>query len=143
MLLVRLLSTLLGNPAIELISRSERRISEGITSVLRIGGDQPLANDVCASRLTKHLGTGASLEITPHFHFSDELTLHVVVSQHLKLGCLVQPVKAQNQNEFDIRLRKRDVAILGGLNPLPNSNANSQLVIALVPEVIDTSDVAR
>jgi hypothetical protein len=87
----RLLNGWLSDTKTQLISRSQLRVSDGRTSMLKFGNHQPFADTVCASPLTKDLGAGASLEITPHVHRSQELTLHVVVSQDVKPGCLAGP----------------------------------------------------
>jgi hypothetical protein len=40
-------------------------------------------------------------------------------------------------------LHDSEVAILGGLNPLSNGDASSQLLIALIPTALHIPDVAR
>jgi general secretion pathway protein D len=63
---------------------------------------------------------GVNVELTPHVHGSDEVTLHVSVdisniANTLNLGGLSQPVIGQKKNEADIRLRDGEVSLLGGL----------------------------
>jgi hypothetical protein len=111
--------------------------------MLKFGDHQSFAGTVCASPLTNHLSSGATLQIMPHVHASQELTLHVVVSQDVKLGCLAEPMIGPRRNEFDVRLHDSEVAILGGLNPLSNGDASSQLLIALIPTALHIPDVAR
>jgi hypothetical protein len=138
----RLLSALLSDTTTQLIGRSQLRVSDGMTSMLKFGNRQSFADTVCSSPLTNRLGTEATLEIMPHVHRSQELTLHVVVSQDVKLGCLAEPMIGPRRNEFDVRLHDREVAILGGLNPLSNGDASS-LLIALIPTALHIPDVAR
>jgi general secretion pathway protein D len=64
--------------------------------------------------------TGVNVEMTPHVHGGDELTLHVSVdisnvANTVNLGGLSQPVISQKKNEADIRLRDGEVSLLGGL----------------------------
>jgi hypothetical protein len=137
------LSRLLRDTTTRVIRQSQLRVSDGMTSMLKFGNQEPFVDPVCASPLTKHLGTGASMEITPHVHGSQEFTLHVVVSQDVKPGCLAEPVMGSGRNEFDVRLRGGEVAILGGLNALSSGDASSQLVIALIPTPVYLPDVVR
>jgi general secretion pathway protein D len=63
---------------------------------------------------------GVNVELTPHVHGDDEVTLHVSidisdVASTLNLGGLSQPVIAQKKNEADIRLKDGEVSLLGGL----------------------------
>jgi hypothetical protein len=139
----RLLSALLNHTTTKLVGRSQLRISGGMPSMLKFGNHQSFADTVCAGPLTNHLGTGATVEIMPHVHPSQELTLHVVVSQDVQLGCLAEPMIGPRRNEFDVRLHDSEVAILGGLNALSNGDASSQLLIALIPAALHIPDVAR
>jgi hypothetical protein len=139
----RLLSALLNDTTTQLIGRSQVRVSDGTTSMLKFGNHRSFADTACASPLTNHLGSGATLEITPHVHPSQELTLHVVISREVKLACLTEPMIGPRRNEFDLRLRDGEVAILGGMNPLSNGDASSQLLIALIPTAVHIPDTAR
>lgn len=72
--------------------------------------------------------TGVNLELTPHVHGTGEVTLHVSVevsnvSGMVNLSGLNQPVIAQKTNEADIRLRDREVSILGEFDAAQDSNA--------------------
>jgi general secretion pathway protein D len=63
---------------------------------------------------------GVNVELTPHVHGDDEVTLHVSIditgiNSTLNLGGLSQPVIGQKKNEADIRLRDGEVSLLGGL----------------------------
>jgi hypothetical protein len=56
----RLLNALLGDNTMQIISRSQLRASDGMTSTLKCGDHQRFADAVCASPLTKHLRAGAN-----------------------------------------------------------------------------------
>jgi hypothetical protein len=135
-----LLNKLLTDTATDFLNRSQLRVSDGITSVLKIGGEQSLANTVCPAPLNK---LGGKLEITPRVHHSGEqLSLNVALFYPASLfDCLAQPKASLDRNEFDLRpLYKGDVVILGGLKPLSTENKSTQLMIALIPTF---PDVAR
>jgi hypothetical protein len=144
----RVLSALLSDTTTRLIGRSQVRVSDGMTSMLKFGNHQSFADSVCASPLTNHFGTGAALEIIRHFHPSQEFTLHVVVSQEVKLGCLAEPMIGPSKigpirNEFDLKLHDGEAAILGGLSALSKGDVNSQLLIALIPRALHIPDAAN
>jgi hypothetical protein len=144
----RLLSALMNDATTELIDRSELRVSDGKTSMLKIGkripyaawNDQPRDGAPCASPLIlmqpKYIGNGADFKITPHVHSAEELSLHIAVSQHANLACL-----AQSRNEFDVRLHDRELTLLGGLSSL--FDARSQWVIAVIPKIVLAPEMAR
>lgn len=74
--------------------------------------------------------TGVNLEITPHVHGTDELTMHISidvsnVSRTVTIGGLDQPVISQRKNEADIRVRDGEVSLLGGLMQDQNTNSTS------------------
>jgi hypothetical protein len=114
-----------GDTSAELLRRPQLRVSDGVTSILKIGNDELDTDAACASPLAKYSGTGSSLEITPRIHSSEEFTLHVVVSRHISLGCLEQPAVDQHKNELDVRLHAGEVKIV---------RVSSQLAIALVSQ---------
>lgn len=88
------------------------------------GSFQPGVGTVGVSPLVstqfQFVDTGVNLEMTPHVHGSNEVTLHISVdisnvSRTVNLGGLDQPVISQRKNETDIRLRDGEVSLLGGL----------------------------
>jgi Flp pilus assembly secretin CpaC len=117
--------------------------------------------------------TGVNVELTPHVHGSDEVALRVRVevsrvANMVNLSGLNQPVIAQRRNEADIRLRDREISILGVFDGTQNSNATIDipgmvnipamgeflsgnghaekyrhgLVIAVIPHIVRTSAIA-
>ncbi len=123
-----------GDTSAELLRRPQLRVSDGVTSILKIENDQPGADAACASPLAKYSGAGSSLELPPRIRSSEEFALHVVVSQHVSLGCLEQPAVDQNKNELDVRLRAGEVKI---------ARVSSQLAIALVSRATPPEENAK
>jgi general secretion pathway protein D len=110
----------------------EVRVSDGQKVTLKIGEKYPYATgsfqpgvgtvgvSPLVSTQFQFVDVGVNVELTPHVHGSDEVTLHVSVdisniATTLNLGGLSQPVIAQKKNEADIRLRDGEVSLLGGL----------------------------
>ena len=110
----------------------EVRASDGQKVSLKIGDRVPYATgsfqpgigtvgvSPLVSTQFQFVDTGVNVEITPHVHGTNEVTLHVSVdisnvSRTVNLGGLDQPVISQRKNEADIRLRDGEVSLLGGL----------------------------
>ena len=110
----------------------EVRVSDGQKVTLKIGEKYPYATgsfqpgvgtvgvSPLVSTQFQFVDVGVNVELTPHVHGSDEVTLHVSidisdVASTLNLGGLSQPVIAQKKNEADIRLKDGEVSLLGGL----------------------------
>jgi general secretion pathway protein D len=110
----------------------EVRVSDGQKVTLKIGEKYPYATgsfqpgvgtvgvSPLVSTQFQFVDVGVNVEMTPHVHGSDEVTLHVSidisdVASTLNLGGLSQPVIAQKKNEADIRLKDGEVSLLGGL----------------------------
>src|ERR1700678_2217605 len=110
----------------------EVRVSDGQKVTLKIGEKYPYATGsfqpgvgtVGVSRLVstqfQFVDVGVNVELTPHVHGDDEVTLHVSIdisdiASTLNLGGLSQPVIGQKKNEADIRLKDGEVSLLGGL----------------------------
>ncbi len=110
----------------------EVRVSDGQKVTLKIGEKYPYATgsfqpgvgtvgvSPLVSTQFQFVDVGVNVEMTPHVHGSDELTLHVSIdisdiATTLNLGGLSQPVIGQKKNEADIRLRDGEVSLLGGL----------------------------
>ena len=108
------------------------RASDGQKVTLRIGDKVPYATgsfqpgigSVGVSPLVStqfsFAEVGVNVDMTPHVHGNDELTLHILieisnVSRTVTLGGLDQPVISQRKNEAEIRLRDGEVTLLGGL----------------------------
>src|ERR1700722_14495577 len=110
----------------------EVRVSDGQKVTLKIGEKYPYATgsfqpgvgtvgvSPLVSTQFQFVDVGVNVELTPHVHGDDEVTLHVSVdisniANTLNLGVLSQPVIGQKKNEADIRLRDGEVSLLGGL----------------------------
>jgi general secretion pathway protein D len=71
-----------------------------------------------------------TVDMTPHVHGNDELTLHILieisnVSRTVTISGVDQPVISQRKNEAEIRLRDGEVSLLGGLMQGQDSNSFS------------------
>jgi general secretion pathway protein D len=110
----------------------EVRVSDGQKVTLKIGEKYPYATgsfqpgvgtvgvSPLVSTQFQFVDIGVNVELTPHVHGNEEVTLHVSVdisniANTLNLGGLSQPVIGQKKNEADIRLRDGEVSLLGGL----------------------------
>jgi len=110
----------------------EVRVSDGQKVSLKIGEKYPYATgsfqpgvgtvgvSPLVSTQFQFVDIGVNVELTPHVHGDDEVTLHVSVdisniANTLNLGGLSQPVIGQKKNEADIRLKDGEVSLLGGL----------------------------
>ena len=97
----------------------------GIGGVGTGGGFSPLA-----STQFQFAEVGVTVDMTPHVHGSDEVTLHVLieisnVSRTVTISGVDQPVISQRKNEAEIRLRDGEVSLLGGLMQGQDSNSVS------------------
>jgi general secretion pathway protein D len=110
----------------------EVRVSDGQKVSLKIGEKYPYATgsfqpgvgtvgvSPLVSTQFQFVDVGVNVEMTPHVHGDDEVTLHVSIdisdiASTLNLGGLSQPVIGQKKNEADIRLKDGEVSLLGGL----------------------------
>jgi general secretion pathway protein D len=110
----------------------EVRVSDGQKVTLKIGEKYPYATgsfqpgvgtvgvSPLVSTQFQFVDVGVNVELTPHVHGNDEVTLHVSIdisdiASTLNLGGLSQPVIGQDKDEADIRLKDGEVSMLGGL----------------------------
>jgi general secretion pathway protein D len=110
----------------------EVRVSDGQKVTMKIGEKYPYATgsfqpgvgtvgvSPLVSTQFQFVDVGVNVELTPHVHGDDEVTLHVSIDisdiqTTLNLGGLSQPVIDQKKNEADIRLKDGEVSLLGGL----------------------------
>jgi general secretion pathway protein D len=110
----------------------EVRVSDGQKVTLKIGEKYPYATgsfqpgvgtvgvSPLVSTQFQFADLGTNVELTPHIHGDDEVTVHVKVditdlANTLNLGGLSQPVIGQKTNEADIRLKDGEVSLMGGL----------------------------
>jgi general secretion pathway protein D len=125
------------------------RVSDGQKVTLKIGEKYPYATgsfqpgvgtvgvSPLVSTQFQFVDTGVNVELTPHVHGTDEVTLHVSVdisnvANTINLGGLSQPVIAQKKNEADIRLRDGEVSLLGGL-----MSSQDTSVVAGIPGLVN------
>jgi general secretion pathway protein D len=127
-----LLQAVMSDNTTRVMQSPEVRASDGQKVSLKIGDRVPYATgsfqpgigtvgvSPLVSTQFQFVDTGVNVEITPHVHGTNEVTLHVSVdisnvSRTVNLGGLDQPVISQRKNEADIRLRDGEVSLLGGL----------------------------
>ena len=127
-----MLQAVMSDSATRVMQSPEVRASDGQKVSLKIGDRVPYATgsfqpgigtvgvSPLVSTQFQFVDTGVNLEITPHVHGTNEVSLHVSVdisqvSATVNLGGLNQPVISQRKNEADIRLRDGEVSLLGGL----------------------------
>jgi general secretion pathway protein D len=110
----------------------EVRVSDGQKVTLKIGEKYPYATgsfqpgvgtvgvSPLVSTQFQFVDIGVNLELTPHVHGNDEVTIHAKIditgiNNTLNLGGLSQPIIGQKANEADIRLKDGEVSLMGGL----------------------------
>jgi general secretion pathway protein D len=136
-----LLNAVMSDNSTRVMQSPQVRASDGQKVSLKIGDKVPYATgsfqpgigSVGVSPLVstqfQFAETGVDLEILPHVHGTDELTMHISinvsnVSRTVTIGGLDQPVISQRKNEADIRVRDGEVSLLGGL--MQDQTTNSQ-----------------
>jgi len=127
-----LLQAVMSDSSTKVMQSPQVRASDGQKVTLKIGEKYPYATgsfqpgvgtvgvSPLVSTQFQFVDTGVNVELTPHVHGTDEVTLHVSVdissvANTINLGGISQPVIAQKKNEADIRLRDGEVSLLGGL----------------------------
>jgi general secretion pathway protein D len=129
-----LLQAVLNDNLTKVMQSPQVRASDGQKVTLKIGDKIPYATgsfqpgfgsvgtgvSPLVSTQFNFAETGVNLEITPHVHGNDEVTMHISidisnVSSYVNLGGLSQPVISQKKNEADVRIRDGEVNLLGGL----------------------------
>lgn len=127
-----LLQAMLEDSSTHVMQSPQVRASDGMKVTLKVGQKYPYATgsfqpgvgavgvSPLVSTQFQFLDTGVDLELQPHVHGTDEVTLHVDiklsnVQSTVNLGGLSQPVVAQQTNATDVRLRDGQVTLLGGL----------------------------
>lgn len=161
----------------------EVRVSDGQKVTLKIGEKYPYATgsfqpgvgtvgvSPLVSTQFQFVDVGVNLEMTPHVHGNDEVTIHAKIditniANTLNLGGLSQPVIGQKANEADIRLKDGEVSLLGGLMSDQETNVvggipglanlpilkylfgnvskdkqKEELMIALIPHIVRRPDI--
>lgn len=137
-----LLQAVMSDNSTRVMQSPQVRASDGQKVSLKIGDKVPYATgsfqpgigSVGVSPLVstqfQFAETGVNVEITPHVHGTDEITMHISidvsnVSRSVTIGGLDQPVISQRKNEADIRVRDGEVSLLGGLMQDQNTDSTS------------------
>ena len=180
-----LLQAVMTDNTTRVLQSPQVRASDGQKVTLKIGDKVPYATGSFQPGFAGSVGgvsplvstqfnfaeVGVNVDITPHVHGSDEVTLHVVieisnVSRQVDIGGLQQPVISQRKNEADIRIRDGEVNLLGGLTQLQdtrslsgipgltnvpilgrlfgsstNDKERGELMIALIPHIVRTPNI--
>lgn len=178
-----LLEAVMSDNTTRIMQSPQVRVSDGQKVTLKIGERVPYATGsyqagVSAATVSplvstqfNFVETGVLLEVTPHVHGSDEVTLHISVdvssvSQKVTIGGIEEPQIAQHKEETDIRVRNGEVNLLGGLTQLQDiktfagipglvnvpgigrmfgdnsrSRTRGELLIALIPHIVRTLDI--
>src|SRR5581483_8115666 len=127
-----LLQAVLSDSRTKIQESPEVRVSDGQKATLKIGEKYPYATgsfqpgvgtvgvSPLVSTQFQFVDVGANVELTPHVHGDNEVTLHVSIDisdivTTLNLGGISQPVIGQKKNEADIRLKDGEVSLLGGI----------------------------
>ena len=135
-----LLQAVMSDTSTRVMQSPEVRASDGQKVSLKIGDKVPYATgsfqpgigtvgvSPLVSTQFQFAETGVNVELTPHVHGTDELTMHIAidvsnVSRTVTIGGLDQPVISQRKNEADIRVRDGEVSLLGGLMQGQESNS--------------------
>jgi hypothetical protein len=134
----------LSDPTTKLLTRTQLRVFDGATAKIKIGNPVPYAawDDACGNPLTS---VQRRLTVTPEVHSAERVTLHVVLdatktNDGTNPACSTQPIST---NVFDVRLRDGEIRILGGLNSEIGNSASQRLMIAIIPEIMQTPVVTR
>ncbi len=139
-----LLQAVMTDNQTRVLQSPQVRASDGQKVSLRIGDKVPYATgsfqpgiggvgagiSPLVSTQFQFAEVGVTVDMTPHVHGSDELTLHILieisnVSRTVTISGVDQPVISQRKNEAEIRLRDGEVSLLGGLMQGQDSNSFS------------------
>jgi general secretion pathway protein D len=127
-----MLQAMMSDSRTKIQESPELRVSDGQKATLKIGEKYPYATgsfqpgvgtvgvSPLVSTQFQFVDVGVNVEMTPHVHGNEEVTIHVSIDisdidTTLNLGGLSQPVIGQKKNEADIRLKDGEVSLLGGL----------------------------
>ena len=123
-------SFLMSDSNTKLIQNPEIRALDNQKATLKIGDRVPIATGsfagtgVGVSPLVntqfQYLDVGVNIDITPHVHSEDEVTLKMVleissVTGNQNLGGVSQPIIGQRRIEHETRLRDGEVNLVGGI----------------------------
>src|SRR5262249_10257274 len=117
---------IIDNPAI--------RAVDGQPAKLRVGDRVPVATgsfqagtgagsagvNPLGNTQFQYIDVGVSLDVTPYVHVNREISMKVLVevssvTGYATIGGIQQPIISQRKIEHEIRLKEREVSIVGGL----------------------------
>ena len=117
-------SKLIQNPQIRALDGQKASLKIGQRVPVATGSFQPGIGGVGINPLVntqfQYLDVGVNIDITPHVHAGNEVTLKVAmdiseVDTTANIGGISQPVIGQRKIEHEIRLREGEVNLLGGM----------------------------
>jgi general secretion pathway protein D len=123
-------SFLMSDSNTKLIQNPEIRALDNQKATLKIGDRVPIATGSFAgtqggvsplvNTQFQYLDVGVNIDITPHVHSEDEVTLKMVleissVTGNQNLGGISQPIIGQRRIEHETRLRDGEVNLVGGI----------------------------
>ena len=144
-----MLQAVMSDSRTKIMESPEVRVSDGQKVTLKIGEKYPYATgsfqpgvgtvgvSPLVSTQFQFVDIGTNVELTPHIHGNDEVTIHAKIditdiANTLNLGGLSQPVIGQKANEADIRLKDGEVSLIGGL-----MSDQDQSVIGGIPGLVN------
>ncbi len=150
-----MLQAVMSDSRTKIMESPEVRVSDGQKVTLKIGEKYPYATgsfqpgvgtvgvSPLVSTQFQFVDIGTNVELTPHIHGNDEVTIHAKIditdiANTLNLGGLSQPVIGQKANEADIRLKDGEVSLIGGL-----MSDQDQSVIGGIPGLVNIPIVGK
>ncbi|HEV3510206.1 MAG TPA: cohesin domain-containing protein [Candidatus Sulfotelmatobacter sp.] len=179
------LSALMTNSDTKLIQNPQIRALDGQKASLKIGDRVPVATgsfqpgiggvgiNPLVNTQFQYLDVGVNIDITPHVHANNEVTLKITmdvsaVTGQQNIGGISQPIIGQRKIEHEIRLKDGEANLLGGimedqqtksLTGIPGlaqipilrylfgqttqDHSENEIVFAIVPHIIRGTDVTE
>jgi general secretion pathway protein D len=179
------LSTLMSDSSTKLIQNPQVRALDNQKATLKIGERVPVATgsfqpgiggvgiNPLVNTQFQYLDVGVNIEITPHVHQDNEVTLKIVmeissVTGQASIGGISQPIIGQRKIEHEIRLKDGEANLQGGimtesetksLTGIPGlaqipilkylfgqttqDHSNDELVFAIVPHIIRGTELSE
>ena len=133
------LSYLMSDSDTKLIQNPEIRVTDNEKATLKIGDRVPIATGsfgaaaggalgALVNTQFQYLDVGVNIDITPHVHSDEEVTLKMTlevssVSGTQNIGGISQPIIGQRRIEHETRLQDGEVNLVGGI--LEDTETNS------------------
>jgi general secretion pathway protein D len=123
-------SFLMSDSNTKIIQNPEVRVLDNEKATLKIGDRVPIATGSFAATATgvsplvntqfQYLDVGVNIDITPHVHSEDEVTLKMTleissVTGTQNIGGISQPIIGQRRIEHETRLQDGEVNLVGGI----------------------------